>query len=95
MSNLKEIYHDVKYFYKYVTVETALLILQNRTLKYSSPVIFNDPFDVQTKVDFGFEVSDFMEAFIDELYRLVHAEQEPVGDNTVPLFKKEKGDGSI
>jgi len=35
--------HDRRFFYKYVTAETALTILQNQTLKYSSPVLFNDP----------------------------------------------------
>ena len=50
--------HDRKYFYKYVTVETALLILQNRKLKYSSPVLFNDPFDTQTRIGFDCEESE-------------------------------------
>lgn len=79
--------HNSEYFCKYVTAETALLILQNRTLKYSSPAIFNDPFDIQTRVDFDFGISEFMEAFIDELYRLVHAEKEPVGDDNNTLFR--------
>jgi hypothetical protein len=78
-------YHDRQYFYKYVTAETALLILQNQTLKYSSPIIFNDPFDVQTNLDYGFTTEKMMEAFIDELFRLIHDEVEPVGDNTYPL----------
>lgn len=70
--------HNRKYFYKYVTAETALLILQNRKLKYSSPILFNDPFDTQTRVSLDCEESEFMKAFIDELYRLAHDEREPI-----------------
>jgi len=79
--------HDKKYFYKYVTAETALLILQKRKLKYSSPAIFNDPFDTQTKVGFDFEESEFMEVFADELYGFFHDEKEPTLTNAVPLSK--------
>jgi len=47
-----------QYFYKYVSAKTSLLILQNKKVKYSSPLTFNDPFDVQTKIDYGFEFND-------------------------------------
>jgi len=33
--------------YKFLTVETAKLVLQNGTLRWSRPGIFNDPFDTQ------------------------------------------------
>jgi Protein of unknown function (DUF2971) len=36
-----------EYFYKYMTGEVAALVLQNRTLRWSTPGLFNDPFDVQ------------------------------------------------
>jgi hypothetical protein len=39
--------HDRKHFYKYMTAETAKTVLQNGTLRWSSPSLFNDPFDVQ------------------------------------------------
>lgn len=79
--------HDRDYFYKYVPAETALKILQNRTLKYSCPAIFNDPFDCQTRMDFNFEVRDLVEAFLEELYLMTHAAEEPVGDESVALFR--------
>lgn len=84
---LKKMIHDKEYFYKYVTAETALKILQNRTLKYSSPVTFNDPFDSQTRMDFDFEMSEFNYVFSDKLYRIIHNEREPVGDDSNTLFK--------
>jgi hypothetical protein len=52
--------HDKQYFYKYVSAKTALSILQNKLIKYSSPLTFNDPFDVQTKIDYEFELNDFI-----------------------------------
>ncbi len=81
-------YNNIRYFYKYLKAETALLILQNRKLKYSSPLLFNDPFDVQTTVDYGFELSDMMEAFNKELYELTYGETEPIGDESDLLFSE-------
>jgi hypothetical protein len=39
--------HDRKHFYKYMTADTAKTVLRNGTLRWSSPILFNDPFDVQ------------------------------------------------
>lgn len=64
-------YHDKKFFYKYVTAEVAATTLRNRSLKYSSPVLFNDPFDNQTRIDYGFTLSELQERFVGELYRLM------------------------
>ena len=76
------IVHSKKYFYKYVTAETALLILRDHKIKYSSPVIFNDPFDTQTRIGFSFDESEAAKAFTQELYRLIHDEKEPSLDPT-------------
>lgn len=81
--------HDRRYFYKYVTAETALLILQNRTVRYSSPTLFNDPFDTQTRLRCEFEESEFLRAYRDEMFRLLHGQKEPQFiDNTVPLCRE-------
>lgn len=81
--------HDRKYFYKYVTAEIALLILQNRTVRYSSPILFNDPFDIQTRLRFDFEESEFLTAYRDEMFRLLHGEKEPQFiDNTAALCRE-------
>ena len=78
--------HDREYFYKYVPAKTALKILQSRTLKYSSPAAFNDPFDCQTRMDFNFEVTDLVEAFVEEQYQMIHGPEEPVGHESIELF---------
>ena len=38
--------HDRQFFYKYTTAATARIVLCNRKLRWSSPAIFNDPFDI-------------------------------------------------
>ena len=38
------------YFYKYVDIDTTEKILANRSFRYNSPLEFNDPFDIQTKL---------------------------------------------
>ena len=79
--------HDREYFYKYIPAEAAFKILQTRTLKYSSPALFNDPFDTQTRMDFDFEVSELIEAFSEEQYKMIHSPEEPVGDESNELFR--------
>ncbi len=78
--------HDRTYFYKYVTAEVALKILQNRKVRYSSPFTFNDPFDVQTRIFFPFSVSEFAELLIKEWHKLVYDKKNPHPDPTAPLF---------
>lgn len=44
-------------FYKYVPIQTALLILKNGTIKFPTPLEINDPFEFHT----GFLYNDFDE----------------------------------
>ena len=59
-----------KYLYKYVTADTACKILTNFTVKWSSPLIFNDPFDMQTEIRFDFSEEEQLKHLIDEIIRL-------------------------
>jgi hypothetical protein len=45
-------------FYKYMPAATAKLVLRGRSLRWSSPLIFNDPFDFPRELAFGFSPSD-------------------------------------
>jgi len=56
--------------YKYTSVEVAKIILKDLTLKFSSPLEFNDPFDCDIDlVDFDFsgQIDDFVRQEISEL----------------------------
>lgn len=80
---------DRKCFYKYVTFETALQILQNRKVRYSSPLLFNDPFDIQTRLGYEFEELEFLTAYRDEMFRLLHGEADPAFiDQDAPLCRE-------
>lgn len=50
--------HDKAYFYKYVTADTAKLILNNLEVKCSSPLLFNDPFDSQIEIQHDVKTSE-------------------------------------
>lgn len=67
--------------FKYVSSETAFEILSKGTLRFSSPLEFNDPFDVSIKALFGYDViSERMRAF-DELKTLLLLPEFPEGNN--------------
>jgi hypothetical protein len=50
--------HNRDSFYKYVSSSTAKKIIENQTLRWSSPVEFNDPFDVPRELLYGVKASD-------------------------------------
>lgn len=63
--------HQRTHFYKYTSARTALLILRNRTFRYSSPVLFNDPFDIQTEIKFDFPIHNFPKLVMEEIEEIV------------------------
>lgn len=63
--------HDEKYFYKYTAIDTAKIILQTGNFRYSSPLTFNDPFDIQTELLFGFDISHLPERVTEEVDAIV------------------------
>jgi hypothetical protein len=66
-------------FYKYTSPETAKAILENKTVQYSSPLAFNDPFDVQAGLHFDFNLEDLLEKCVDHIGRFASAPSvEPV-----------------
>lgn len=85
-SKMKSLLHDKPHFYKYCTSETVKKIINTRSTKWSSPVIFNDPFDFQTEFRFGFEIEELKQKLSDEIENLVFGDEEPKGDLDHPLF---------
>lgn len=63
--------HDRQNFFKYVSAGTAISILTNRTLRWSSPVLFNDPFDVPRELSFGVTSDDLIDALIRRIANLI------------------------
>lgn len=54
--------HDRSHFYKYMPADTALKVLASARLRWSSPVRFNDPFDVPRDIAHGFNSQDIARA---------------------------------
>lgn len=63
--------HNRQIFYKYVKAEDAKSILINKTLRFSSPLCFNDPFDVARKLKFDFSEVELDIGRRNELVRLI------------------------
>ncbi len=71
-------------FYKYAAPDTALAILKNQTVRYSSPLKFNDPFDFQSGLHFDFDLDALHGKVLDRLYNLATALEEPSVDVNDP-----------
>ena len=81
--------HDQKYFYKFSSMDTAHLILENGKFRYSSPApaIFNDPFDIQTELYLNFDIADLPCLVIDEIDALVCGRRFASLDDTYGLCR--------
>lgn len=62
---------QIDYLYKYSTIETARKILNNGTFRYSSPITFNDPFDIQTELHFPFDIEQLPEIILARMNELI------------------------
>lgn len=56
--------HDVTLLFKYATAPTAIRVLASQSVRYSSPILFNDPFDVPRHFDLGFTFNEFREEVV-------------------------------
>lgn len=63
--------HERSSFFKYMTAEVAALVLKNRTLRWSSPVLFNDPFDVPRELILDLDYQDILRASAKCFSRLI------------------------
>lgn len=72
-------------FYKYVAPETALAILQNQSIRFSSPLLFNDPFDHQTCLHLDFDLQEFPQKLLGRIEYLVRNPQIPIREDVGPI----------
>ncbi len=54
-----------------MSVETALRVISSRTMRWSSPLKFNDPFDHQIGFSFDFNGEQFGQKLLEEMERIV------------------------
>jgi hypothetical protein len=63
--------HNRDRFFKYMSATTAVKILTSSAVRYSSPVLFNDPFDVQSGLHFDFDIDLLPDKILDRIEVLV------------------------
>jgi len=71
--------HERSNFFKYMPADTAEAVLKNRTLRWSSPILFNDPFDVPRELIVDISYNDILRASAKFLSRLF---QNPPDDTS-------------
>jgi hypothetical protein len=67
--------HEREVFYKYMTAKVAKIVLKDLKLRWSSPLLFNDPFDVPRDLHFGFDARDLQAAIAEELAQLIEEDK--------------------
>ena len=63
--------HERKCFFKYMSTRTAYIVLHNRTLRWSSPIEFNDPFDIPREILSGINAADIQKAAPECLFEIL------------------------
>jgi len=72
--------HERISFFKYMSASTARLVLDNRTLRWSSPSLFNDPFDVPRELSFGITSVEIVEGLAQRFAALIEHPPEDTSD---------------
>jgi Protein of unknown function (DUF2971) len=76
--------------FKYTTANTALAILKNKTLRWSSPDSFNDPFEFKNPFALGFEWKELEEPFLKRISTILTQDDDPVfieGNPVTPIMR--------
>jgi hypothetical protein len=78
--------HDRDFFFKYAPADTAISILSNASLRWSSSVLFNDPFDCHFGINYGFDFNQLSDAMFKECKEFIFSDHEPRGDTSNVIF---------
>ncbi|MDT3776303.1 DUF2971 domain-containing protein [Nitrospira sp. MA-1] len=79
--------HGRDFFFKYTSFNTAKIILRDLTYRWSSPLLFNDPFDTQMELRNGFIAKNSELLYWEEIQRRTLMSLEPLGSSNNPLFR--------
>lgn len=71
-------------FYKYTSPDTTLALLRSKTFRYSSPLLFNDPFDFQSGLYLDFDIATLPSKIFDRLEHIASSQNEPEVDAEDP-----------
>lgn len=71
--------HEQIAFYKFADLATARVMVEKRTTRWRTPLQFNDPFDVQTRIRVAINETAYVDRFLQRFRELVYV-------NPVPAF---------
>lgn len=57
-------------FYKYMSFNTAQIVLKNQTLRWTTPTTLNDPYDIQFDLRVDFNREKVMESALEKLWKV-------------------------
>lgn len=77
--------HELPFLYKYMSAEVACIVLETGKLRWSSPLIFNDPFDVPPALELPFNEGDIAAALEQRIREYVLGTAEPVAPWAIEL----------
>lgn len=69
--------HDEPILYKYTSAAAAKEVLRTGRLRWSSPLRFNDPFDVPRQLDLPFTVDELREATVSRIEEYIAGTAQP------------------
>src|SRR5260370_15486274 len=70
--------------FKYVKPKTGISILENKTLQWSIPNSFNDPFEFKNPFAYGFEWDELLEVALQEYAKILTQPQVEPRHSTLP-----------
>jgi hypothetical protein len=79
--------------FKYVKAKTAITILENKTLQWSIPDSFNDPFEFKSPFAYGFEWDEMSEVALRRFAKILTQPEEPNladGNPVAPKIKERR-----
>lgn len=72
--------HDQPHFFKYMSHDTALQVINTKSFRWSSPTKFNDPFDHQTGFVLDIEPQHFANLLTVSAERIIFGDVEPLAN---------------
>lgn len=73
--------NDRLHFYKYMTAATAKIVLANKTIRWSAPSQFNDPFDIQFNMQITADPDQVMSLARSRMLDVIEGRAEPKPGN--------------
>lgn len=70
-------------FYKYMTAKAAKAVLENNAFRWSSPSLFNDPFDMQFDLHLEYDRQQVVNRVLDRFMDVYTGRAQPVAGRTL------------